>query len=207
MNKFNAPIVVYDLEIKRPIMPRDPSEMIAGLSYATSWGDYAGMGFSILVACWLDQHYTPVQFEVYDEKRLSEIPKDFGTASIVGFNSKGFDDKVLGFHGVNVWTDYDLLQEVRIASGQPPNFTKGKTVSGYNVDSIARANGFEKTGNGGHYAPMMYQHGKHAELTSYCLNDVLITANILRLGVTGDLTDPVTGAKLTLNPVPPRQTL
>ena len=59
---------------------------------------------------------------------------------MIGFNSLSFDDKLCKAHGIEVETTYDILCEVRQATGQPPFYAKGFTRAGYNLDALAKAN-------------------------------------------------------------------
>ena len=93
-------------------------------------------------------------------------------------------------------TEYDLLCEVRLASGQPALYTPGETRAGYNLDALALANlGKAKTGHGA-LAPALWQQGKYHEVIRYCLNDVMLTKALFDRRAT--LIDPTDGADLCL---------
>ena len=49
---------------------------------------------------------------------------------IVGFNSHAFDDRLCQANGIEITSDFDLLGEIRVASGQPAHYVKGLTRTG-----------------------------------------------------------------------------
>jgi hypothetical protein len=117
---------------------------------------------------------------------------------LVGFNSKGFDDKLLAANGLEgIETHYDLLEEIRIAAGFDAHFSSVPKGYSYKLDALAKANGSAKTGSG-ELAPVLWQQGKKQEVIDYCKMDVEITSKILNLGLAGELIDPNTGDKLKL---------
>lgn len=60
--------------------------------------------------------------------------------NVIGFNSVSFDDVVCAANGLKVKTDYDLLQQIWVAAGLPPVYTKGVTTAGYKLENLAQAN-------------------------------------------------------------------
>jgi hypothetical protein len=118
---------------------------------------------------------------------------------LIGFNSKNFDDKLLQANGINLSTDYDVLEQIRIAAYGSPNWQACPKGFSYSLEAITSANGFKKTGHGA-LAPQLWQDGKRQEVISYCINDCLITKEILLLGMNGLLKDPNTGNFLKLEP-------
>ncbi|BAQ63953.1 hypothetical protein GM3709_718 [Geminocystis sp. NIES-3709] len=106
---------------------------------------------------------------------------------LIGFNSLNFDDKLMKANGLIVDTDFDLLAEIREASGQPRHeVTKG----GYNLQNLAITNlGKGKTGNG-ELAPKLWQEGKHQKVINYCLNDVKLLRSLYFRFINGLLRDP-----------------
>jgi DEAD/DEAH box helicase domain-containing protein len=127
---------------------------------------------------------------------IFDLLKDY---FLIGFNSKNFDDKLLQANGINLSTDYDVLEQIRIAAYGSPNWHDCPKGFSYSLDAITSANGFKKTGHGA-LAPQLWQEGKRQEVIDYCLNDCLITKEILLLGMNGLLKDPNTGNLLKLEP-------
>jgi hypothetical protein len=109
---------------------------------------------------------------------------------LIGFNSIGFDDKLCHANGLVINTDFDLLCEVRIASGQPPFYTEGITRSGYSLEALALANlGQGKTGSG-ELAPKLWQMGHQDKVIKYCLNDVKLLKQLYFRFLRHGLIDP-----------------
>ena len=195
------PFLIYDCEIVKCIPDRkrfnDPT-----YQYCKGWGDFEGMGISVIGF----SHEDHTNYLIADPSIDGdfEMLQDFAALAshhiIVGFNSRNFDDRLLAANGVNVATDYDLLEEVRIAAGYSADYRSVPAGHSYSLDAISRANGAAKTGHGA-LAPQLWQDGKHKEVIDYCLNDVVLTLKILQMGLEGQLVDPNTGKKLTLRPV------
>jgi hypothetical protein len=118
----------------------------------------------------------------------------------IGFNSKDFDDKVLRAAGLTEWhTDYDLLEEIRVAAGHDP--IKAPPGWRYNLEAMAMANGMAKDSAISAMAPILWQQGDRQKVLDQCAGDVAVTAALLNLGLAGKLVDPNTGKKLQLSPV------
>lgn len=185
--------LIYDIEIAKAIPNGKPIE---GIEYCENWSDYKGMGISVIGYKFGDE---PCDFALsaqafYEQLRLIGEPY-----ALVGFNSKGFDDLLMGAHGFRVQTSYDLLEEIRLAAGHQ-SFRSVPKGHSYKLDAIAKANGMAKTGSG-ELAPVMWQQGKRQETIDYCLMDIKITKAMLDLGLAGKLLDPNTGDKLQLREV------
>lgn len=120
---------------------------------------------------------------------------------MVGFNSIPFDNAVLrACEIVDIPEDcsFDLLREIWKAAGLGPKF-EYPSHAGYGLDAVAKANGLGgKTGHGA-IAPIDWQRGNVGAVIDYCLNDVAITAKLIkRIMLDGGLTDPKTGEKLKI---------
>jgi hypothetical protein len=102
-------MIVYDLEIANPIRPKTPDLEIPGVVYANNWQDYAGMGFAVLVAAWVDPWCRPQRFKVYGQADLWQLETDFKGHVIAGFNSKSFDDNVLACQNVEIKLEHKNL--------------------------------------------------------------------------------------------------
>lgn len=194
--------IIYDCEIIKCIHPRDGIRN-DGLAYCDGWHDHANMGISVIGA----YDYVTGQLKAYiDSEMVPDLPDcsvfgDFEYLAnerdhVIGFNSLGFDDQLCKANDIEVSTTYDLLCEVRIATGQPPTYTKGKTRAGYNLDALAKANlGAMKTGHGA-LAPQLWQQGKYHEVIRYCLNDVWLTKRLF--DKRRQLVDPTNGESICL---------
>ena len=181
-------MLVYDCEIIKCI---PTGEVLPKYSYCNGWRDFDNMGisaigYSDLINYWYDlEPFT--NFKAIAQKSLV----------VVGFNSKQFDDELCKANGIDVKTDYDLLEEIRIAAFGSPDWQSTPKGFSYSLDAISKANGMAKTGHGA-LAPQLWQDGKHQEVIDYCLNDVKLTVQILELGIKGKLIDPNTGKYLKL---------
>lgn len=181
-------VVVYDCEIIRAI-PDKKVPNARDVQYCGGWGDYAGMGISVIAAVDVEAHVPRVFFE----DNLSAFAEWSRGALLVGHSNDGFDDHLLRAHGLfTAAGSYDLLCKLRKAVGEPERFTPGRTKAGRKVNDCARVNlnGMQKSDDGGN-APRLWQEGKHAEVVDYCLRDVTIEYQLfLRRGA---FVDPVTG--------------
>ena len=190
MNERDSKILFYDCEIARCI-PDKYEENLEGYEYCSGWSDFANMRVACVGVFWNNQYLS------FFEDTLPAFQEIVNQAeTIVGFNSVSFDDELMEANGIKIKTTYDLLCEVRVASGQPPFYTPGLTRGGYNLDAIAAANlGKKKTGSGA-LAPILWQQGKKDEVVAYCLNDVELAVNLYFRR--HNLIDPTNGSILKL---------
>ncbi|HBE17081.1 MAG TPA: hypothetical protein DDW51_05580 [Cyanobacteria bacterium UBA11367] len=187
--------IVYDCEIINCI-PSAKMWQKPQLTYCKGWDDFEGMGISVICASEIDSDqkwefsfYNIQKFQAVIYKALRE------NYIIAGFNSKSFDDNLCRANGIAITTNFDLLEEIRIAAFNSPRWEdtpKGRT---YKLDAIAKANGMSKTGSG-ELAPELWQMGKEAEVMQYCMNDVLITKQLLIKFINNQLVDPNTNLVL-----------
>lgn len=198
---FDFDILIYDCEIIKMI-PAKNEEPLPGLEYCKGWGDHKEMGISVIGYCYGLQGAPVAALPEYPDHVDMVAFQDLAfSATVVGFNSRGFDDKLCATAGIAVETDYDLLEEIRIAAGYEASFKSVPYGMSYKLDAIAKANGMAKTGSG-ELAPQLWQQGKRQEVIDYCLHDVAITRDILNLGLEGRLVDPNTGNLLKLRSLP-----
>lgn len=188
--------LIYDLEIIRCIPTK--GFHFDGWQYCSGWDDFAKMG----IAC-AGFAYADGSTGFWDSRflGLNDLQAALKSACIIGFNSKSFDDRLCAANGVQVATDYDLLEEIRIAAYGSPRWEDCPQGHSYALGKIGSANGFPKTGSG-ELAPQLWQQGKYQEVIDYCVNDTIITRELLLLGLAGKLRDPNTGAFLTLRELP-----
>lgn len=183
-------ILFYDCEIARCI-PGDEELFFDGFDFCAGWDDFEGMGVACIGTFWNGQ------YKAYFEDSLPAFQEIVNQADvIVGFNSVSFDDELMEANGVKVKTTYDLLCEVRVASGQPPFYTPGLTRGGYSLDALAAANLSRKKSGSGALAPVLWQQGKKDEVVEYCLNDVDLTVELYFKR--HHLIDPTNGSILKL---------
>ena len=188
MSKPNA--LIYDVEILRCI-PDVYEDDDPDLEYCGGWDDFTGMGISCVAAfdCLTGLYHLFLEDNLSDFQGLV-----LERASIVGFNSSSFDDRLCRANGLEIKTTYDLLCEVRVASGQPPYYQRGVTRAGYSLGALARANlAFGKEGHGAE-APEAWQRGRRGSVVNYALRDIQITERLFRHRK--GLIDPTNGEPL-----------
>lgn len=185
--------LIYDIEIAKAI---PGGERIEGIEYCQGWEDFEGMGISVIGYQFGEEspEFALSLEEFFDELQFIDEPY-----CLIGFNSKGFDDLLVAANGCFLATDYDLLEEIRLAAGHKSHRSVPKGHS-YRLDAIAKANGMAKTASG-ELAPVMWQRGQRQEVIDYCLMDIKITKAMLDLGLAGELIDPNTGRKLQLREI------
>jgi hypothetical protein len=156
---FGKNIVVYDLEIKRPID-----------ACSRGWESHDEMGIS--VGCAFD--YRSMRYRVFMDDNIPELVvrlNEPGTL-VVAFNHVGFDNKLLRASGHPLAPDdelrnYDMLLVSKAGAGAEKRFVKG-----FKLDEHLAALGLPlKTGDGA-AAPLWWQEGKVGRVIDYCMNDV-----------------------------------
>jgi DEAD/DEAH box helicase domain-containing protein len=153
----------FDLEIRRSL-----EEM------GNDW-DNVRRGGGVSVLCiWDDQAGRPF---FYDDHTLSDAASHLESADVVvGFNSAWFDLPLVCNHldrNVLVKEHLDLFAIIKSALAR-----EGKSWKGHGLDAVCSATiGRGKTGHGAH-APDLAREGRWAELTNYCLSDVLLTRDL-----------------------------
>lgn len=164
-------MLVFDIETARPIQAKG-EERLPGIEYAGGWDDHKGMGISV-IACY---DARSKQMRVFDETTLSVFKRLVDAAPrICGYNILHFDNRLLAAHGVNVDAAkcYDLHAEVMEAN-------YGRRVK---LDDLAAANGIGQKTMKGALAPIEWQLGKRMKVVDYCMQDVYLTLDLLRLVV------------------------
>lgn len=190
MTKFP---LIFDAEIIKCIPNRKKEENNPKLEYCEGWTDFQNMGISVICA----YDYKEASYKVFLQDNLDEFTELTKERALVGFNSVAFDDKLLQANDINAVTTYDLLQEVRLASGQPKQYGKGLR-RGYSLDALAKINlNTSKTATGA-LAPVMWQQGKIGAVIDYCLQDVVITKKLFDLSQKKKIIDPTNNSELTL---------
>lgn len=186
--------LIYDLEILNAIPPKNDSERVPHISYCDSWHDFANMGIAVICSYdGLTGEFIVTLGDDTNNDGLERFADWSETTNVIGFNSRFFDDGVLDAHGLNVKTSFDLLEEVRLASGQPSEYVPGVTRAGYTLDHCAMSSlGVGKIGGiTGAKAPVLWQQGYRSQVINYCMNDVMLCARLLSLWMSsGSLNDP-----------------
>jgi|GEM_PF-859663 DEAD/DEAH box helicase domain-containing protein len=187
-----------------------------GYQYCAGWNDFENMGIAVIGVCNIDteelyyfsdrdhnlkrgkylegfNHFPGafVDFDAITEKGEIELIEWWG------FNSLNFDDKLCRANGIDIYTNHDLLCQIRLAAFGSSHWEDQPRGSSYSLGAIAKVNGMAKSGSG-ELAPKLWQDGKHQEVIDYCLNDCLITARLIKLFERGALIDPNTGEKLNV---------
>ena len=213
-------ILIFDCEIINCIPPQNDEDKNPNLNYCKGWRDFKNMGISV-IGTWRNydlvkifgNYYTiplpsgKYQAFVNHNSLINAfsfpdiVVKDFEqflrlamiSDCIVGFNSRAFDDKLCHANHLEFTTDFDLLEEVRLAAGMPRHYVRGLTKSGYNLNNLALTNlGYGKTKTG-ELAPVLWQEGKKEEVIKYCQSDVELLRSLYFRFIKGKLYDPLTG--------------
>jgi hypothetical protein len=113
---------------------------------------------------------------------------------LIGFNSRRFDDNLLGAHGIHIPPEktYDVLIEIWRAAGLSSEYQHG-THAGFSLDDCIRANfKLSKSKDGGAMAPIQWQRGEVGKVIDYCLFDVYALKLLVdRIVKTGELINPI----------------
>lgn len=176
-------MLILDCEIKNLLLKGKKDVRKEGFVYAKNWNDFQGMGISVVGA----YSYKFEVFVHFQENDLSALQKYIDSHDlIVGFNIINFDLKLLEAFGVQIPREkvYDIYLEIKRAADV------GKYEKGFNLKNIALVNNVSQKSGHGADAPEMWQQGKEKEVVEYCLQDVLVTKEILDLIMEGKLKDP-----------------
>lgn len=203
--------LIYDCEIINCI---PVGEIDTNLKYCEGWHDFDNMGISV-IGTWRNFHtLNPLgKYEAFVNENdlmgislthLSQFEKFNQLAEkadlIIGFNSVSFDDRLCRANGIEIETDFDLLVEVRKATGQGDGtYQYGITRKGYALKDIARANLPYNKSASGELAPVLWQRGQKQEVIDYCLRDIRITKELYFKFINNQLIDPTNGNLLIGN--------
>lgn len=187
--------LVVDCEIINAI-PSKRVPRLEGITYCAGWGDFIGMGISVICA-WEIATDRP---RVFLRSTFSDFYDLAQTCQVVSFNGLTFDDRLLAAHGMPVVSAYDIYRELLRAVGLDPfpDFYSAE-YSGRTLDSVSRANGGIGKSEGGANAPILWQQKQAGRVVDYCLNDVSETRNIFLKILRGEgIVDPATGRTVYL---------
>jgi len=175
-------MLIYDCEIEKLIPPKD-EPLDPNFDYCGGWGDYAGMGISVISAF----DYTDGFPRIFFKDSIEELWKLMDKADIIaGFNSKHFDNKLMAAHGYEIPEEktYDLFLEIKEAAGAH------KFAKGYNLDNCCLVNlGHTKSGTGDQ-APKLWQRGHFGAVADYALRDIMLESRLLDLCMKQPILDP-----------------
>lgn len=187
---------IYDAEIVKAIQGKNEA-VIPGIKYCQGWRDFDNMGISVV--CGYD--YRTERYRIFMEDNMDELRAIFDDKDnfpFVGFNSKGFDNKLLVANNVNVndMLCYDILQKVWVADGLEPEFRYPSHI-GYGLDDIVKVN-FNRAKSGhGALAPVQWQRREYGSVVDYCLEDVRLTKMVMdQILLKGTLINPKNGKQL-----------
>ena len=152
-------IVVYDLEIKKPI------------GGDIGWGDYREMGIS--VGCAFD--YRDMKYRVFLDDNIQELANRLSEPGtlVVAFNHIGFDNRLLKAHCADLKEGlkcYDLM----LVSKKGAIGDQYKMVKGFKLDDHLKALKLPVKSGDGANAPIWWQEGKVGKVIDYCMNDVQV---------------------------------
>ena len=185
-------MIIYDVEITRPVRPRD-GETLPGIDYCESWQDFEHMGIACVCTYDTERQLPQVWFEEDVGRLGSYLIAWIGPGyPICGFNNHSFDDRLLAHHGVEIPRaySYDLLVEVWRGAGLGPEF-EYPSHAGFGLDALARRNLADGKVLDCTNAAVLWQQGQRGRVVRYCLHDVALTWRLMRLAMyQGYLGDP-----------------
>lgn len=182
--------LIYDCEIVRPV-PSRTAPRVEGIKYCKGWTDYQNMGISVVCA----YQYATDRYRVFGPDNSFYFEQLVKRADLlIGFNSRRFDDNLLGVHGIHIPPEktYDVLIEIWGAAGLSSEYQHG-THAGFSLDACIRANfKLSKSQDGGAMAPIQWQRGEVGKVIDYCLFDVYALKLLVdRIVKTGELVNPI----------------
>lgn len=184
-------MLIYDCEIINAI-PAPAGDVKTGINYCEGWGDFAGMGVSIIGTYdYIDQLprvFFQDNFEAFQRLASQRRP-------LVGYNNDRFDFKLLQANSVAIHDDsYDVLKQIWKASGRR---------GGYRLEQVALANGCQVRMSDGANAPIAWQRGEIGWVVNHCLADIFALKHLVDLVLHGEpLVDPTTGSAELVLPLP-----
>lgn len=195
--------LIYELGTCKAIPPKNEADRLPDIKYCKDWSDLEGRGLACISWATIDPETMQLErtfsslWDGYSYRQLFEL-KDSKRYFIGGFNSWAFDDPLLRASNFQHRSDFDIQDLILEAAGVKglDHWKKGYR---YNLTSIAAANGMAKTGHGEN-APILYQKGMFTKLLSSCLNDSIVSAEILVKLLKGELIDPNTQQLLKIDP-------
>lgn len=167
--------LVYDIEIIKAI-PSKHEERLEGILYCDGWHDHANMGVSVIGA----YDFVESRYRVFCQDNFKEFFELCANRdTLIGFNTIGFDNKVLRYLRCckatldDLSKQYDILDQVYQSAGH--------RFKGSGLDSLCNLNDIgSKSGNGA-LAPVQWQRGEYGSVIDYCLQDTKLTRDLFVL--------------------------
>lgn len=184
-----AGAIFYDSEIICMI-PMQNEVRHQDLFYCKGWEDHQGMGISVVCA----YDFVAGAYHVYLQDNLDAFRKLIESRNIIiGFANYRFDDKLMAANNIIIPRSKSYDMWMQIADTQPPGQR-----AGFALNPMLAANNLEsKSGDGGN-APRLAQKAKWGELIDYCLTDVRLSVQLLRLLCNDMMVNPKNGGYLTV---------
>lgn len=157
-------IVVYDLEIKKPVE-----------KCSRKWESKDEMGIS--VGCAFD--YREMRYRVFMDDNLRELTDRLNEPNtlVVAFNHVSFDNELLRANGFGLKPDRDLMNYDMLLVSKK-GAAAGKFDKGFTLDDHLRALELPLKTASGALAPIWFEERKLGTLVDYCLNDVTQEKNL-----------------------------
>lgn len=152
------PLIVYDCEIAKAI-PDHNTTMIPDIEYCEGWGDFAGMGISVISAYVQGEGYRIFMQDNLQEFAHLVVQPD---TVLIGFNSKAFDDKLLAANLGLLIQSWDFLERYKAATAKRPS-----------LNDLAIRNGLLGKRGHGAQAPILFQRRRYGALVDYAINDTI----------------------------------
>ena len=180
VNLSNA--LFFDLEIRKTV------------DECGGWEGAKSQGGVSLLCIWDEAEARP---HFFDDNDLSEAVERLENAELcVSFNGKWFDMKVLEASWgapIKLRDHWDVFETVKTALDDHLIPWRG-----HGLDALCRETlGKGKSGSGEH-APMLLRDGKIAQLTNYCLNDVLLTRDLAKFASLNRFVRGIGGKRIDL---------
>lgn len=168
-------MIIYDAEIRNAILGRGETA-VPGIHYCHGWGDYIGMGIACI--CTYDTHtHEP---RVFLEDNIAEFAEYLKGQPTAGFNSLGFDNKLLAAFGVEIELEdhFDIIRGIWDSDGINLDGTLNSRKRGWKLDNIMQHTfALAKSGSGAH-APIWWQQGRFGKVIDYCARDNWLAAKL-----------------------------
>ena len=156
--------VYFDIETERS------AEEVGG------WQNIEQLGVAVAVTCSSrDDKNSEWQYKVFRKPEAQALGEELRAADcIVGFNTRGFDFRVLQPYvdfDLRALPDLDLMADLKRIAGFRPG-----------LDNCCAATFGEKKSGGGLQSLQWWREGRHDEVIEYCKKDVLLTRKLHEFG-------------------------
>lgn len=167
------------------------------------WNNPYGMKFGSAVAYSFDEDL----YYFFNRHERKELISLLGNSTVISFNGKVFDNKVLLNNKKPKWTDIDILEEIikakyNVNSIKDAQLLYGKSVVHNNtlsLSAIGRGTLNKKKNGSGKMAPLLLSQKKFSKLYEYNLQDVRLLKQIFRYYLQHGFVKDGSGDKIYLN--------